>query len=85
MKYASTLSMPTRSVAIDPMSQALVPCIVMGPSDRSGTLPLRMVVAESLGSLIPETHIPSTLVEIDREVVIPVTNFGNESMCLGEF
>jgi hypothetical protein len=39
--------------------------------------------AEPIGSLTPATRIPATLVEMDGEVLIPVTNFGTRTLYIG--
>jgi hypothetical protein len=40
-------------------------------------------MAEPIGSLTPATRVPATLVEMDGEVLIPVTNFGTRTLYIG--
>jgi hypothetical protein len=65
------------------MSQALVPCTVKGPSIEDEDRPTGTVMAEPIGSLTPATRVPATLVEMDGEVLIPITNFGTRTLHIG--
>jgi hypothetical protein len=80
---ARYVAMPNKSVTVDPMSQALVPCTVKGPSGEDENRPTRTVMAEPSGSLTPATRVPATLVEMDGEVLIPITNFGTRTLHIG--
>jgi hypothetical protein len=73
-QMARYVAMPIQSVTVDPMSQALVPCTVKGPSGEDENHPNGTVMAEPIGSLTP-----ATLVEMDGEVFIPITNFGTRT------
>jgi hypothetical protein len=76
----NVLLMPIQSVTVDPISQALVPCTVKGPSGEDESRPTGTVMAEPIGSLTPVTCVPATLVEMDGEVLIPITNFGTRHL-----
>jgi hypothetical protein len=75
---AKYVAMPIQSVIVDPMSQALVPCTVKGLSGEDKNHPTGTVLAEPIGSLTP-----ATLVEMDGEVLIPITNFGIRTFHIG--
>jgi hypothetical protein len=65
------------------MSQALVPCTVARPSGEDADRPTGTVMAKPIESLTPASHVPTTLVEMDREVLISITNFGMHALHIG--
>jgi hypothetical protein len=77
------VAIPIRSVTVKSLSQALVPCTLVGPSGEVADRPTGTIMAEPIGSLMPDTCVPATLVEMDRKVVIPITNFGTQILHIG--
>jgi hypothetical protein len=75
---ARYVAMPIQSVIVDPMSLALVPCTVKGPSGEDENRPMGTIMAEPI-----RRRVPATLVEMDGEVLTSIMNFGTRTLHIG--